>query len=469
MKADPDAGLFLGAGLPKAAALRRYRLRRASLARSAALPILIHGAPSGPGADEVWGQIRVPIWQEPLFLWLTGLNQCGSALWLSQGRSGVEEVLFLPKKDTLKEFWEGRRLGAGDAASAVEAGRVTGIARIEPMESLRDFLSARIRASRGPFHLGTFWNEKAPSSKSPYPEPQDSRRRFKTELEGILGAEADAKASLVNLQGEVWKCRRSLDAVDRANSLEANRITGDAFAAILPKISRARSETAVRGLLEGELIRRTPWGLSFPSIVAGGSNAAVLHYERANQPLPPKGLLLLDFGARWYSMHADISRTVPVNGRFNPLQKILYEIVLEVQTTYETWVKPGPTLRSLNTRAWELLNKLVKDRFLDRGGLWKKPYDEAPHGISHLIGEAVHDGDPFGDFRDRPLEAGWLISNEPGIYGEFSITMGGRKYREHLGIRIEDNLIVTKNGCENLSRRIPKKIAELEKRLTRST
>jgi len=97
------------------------------------------------------------------------------------------------------------------------------------------------------------------------------------------------------------------------------------------------------------------------------------------------------------------------------------------------------------------------------GGKMKLKYEKYPHGVSHLMGEQEHDGDPFGEYRKAKLKPGWLISNEPGIYGNFKITLKGKKYDEAIGIRIEDNLLITRKGCRNLSRGCPKTIPEIEK------
>ena len=90
-------------------------------------------------------------------------------------------------------------------------------------------------------------------------------------------------------------------------------------------------------------------------------------------------------------------------------------------------------------------------------------YKDRPHGVSHLMGEQEHDGDPFRNYLSEPMREGWLISNEPGLYGSFSVRLDGRLFDEEIGIRIEDNLLITKTGCTNLSRSIPKTVGQIEK------
>jgi Xaa-Pro aminopeptidase len=211
------------------------------------------------------------------------------------------------------------------------------------------------------------------------------------------------------------------------------------------------------------MLRRSPFGLAFPSIIAGGRNATVLHYLKNDEPLDPKGLVLMDFGARWGTMHADITRVVPVSGRFNPLQALIYGIVLDAAKENQRNAKPGATIRELNDKVWAFLEDALERRFLSNGGKAKRAYTGKPHGVSHLMGEQEHDGDPHRIYQDHPLQPGWQISNEPGLYGHFVITLGGKRYAEWIGIRIEDDLLITKTGCRNLSGSIPREIGEIER------
>jgi Xaa-Pro aminopeptidase len=225
---------------------------------------------------------------------------------------------------------------------------------------------------------------------------------------------------------------------------------------MLPQISRCTSETEVAGKLNGLLQEKTPFGQSFPSIIASGINGTILHYTKNNDPLDTNELILLDFGARWQGMTADISRTVPLSGKFNPLQRLLYTLVLDTQTFVESQVKAGTKLADINQACWEYMNQELDLRFTQKGGKMNRPYTKAPHNVSHLIGLQVHDGDPFRDYKNIPLKAGTIISNEPGLYGHFEITLDGVFYSSYIGIRIEDDLWITDTGCINLSTDCPK-------------
>ena len=170
---------------------------------------------------------------------------------------------------------------------------------------------------------------------------------------------------------------------------------------------------------------------------------------------------LLDFGLRHWHMPSDVSRTIPISGTFTPLQRCLYTIVLEAQMAVENLAKEGVTIQELNDLCWTTLETLLNERFHNQGGISQRAYTRQPHNVSHLMGLMVHDGDPYRNYRTLPLNAGMAISNEPGLYGEFEITLDGIHYKDIIGIRIEDNLLITKTGCINLTN-CPKTCDDIE-------
>jgi Xaa-Pro aminopeptidase len=260
-----------------------------------------------------------------------------------------------------------------------------------------------------------------------------------------------------------FELRLPLDKYDVTNALKAQEITGNGFKVLLKNFRKLKNECQVQGFLEGQMLMNTPFGLSYPSIVASGSNANILHYTKNDDDFSKNEMILIDFGIRWMTMHADITRTFPVSGRFNPMQKILYEIVLKAQLVVQKKARAGVTVDELNTVCWEKINQGLEYDFKAIGGKFKLKYKDRPHGVSHLMGEQEHDGDPFRNYASVPMKPGWMISNEPGLYGEFSLRLKGKSYDEKIGIRIEDNLVMRSNGCQNLSSKIPKTVKQLEK------
>jgi Xaa-Pro aminopeptidase len=263
--------------------------------------------------------------------------------------------------------------------------------------------------------------------------------------------------------------RLPLDTYDVNNTLLAEKITGKGFVETLKNFSSFKNEYQVQGFLEGRMLEESPYGLSFPSIIASGSNATVLHYMKNDDWFSKSEMVLMDFGVRWMTMHADISRTVPASGKFNPMQKMLYKIVLKAQLKVQRTACKGVTVNELNDCCWNSINRDLEEVFKSAGGKLKLRYKDRPHGVSHLMGEQEHDGDPFRNYLSEPMQEGWLISNEPGLYGSFKIRINGKLYDEEIGIRIEDNLLITKTGCENLSRLIPKTVGQIEKLMATKT
>ena len=446
----------------KALSLIRYRNRRNRLRRHLSSPAIIYGMNEPPGGQNIWPYIASPIYQEPLMLYLTGINQLHCALWLSDENSQSDR-LFLPPHDSLFEFWQGRRLGIAKDEHVKNTIEITGIQKIEPLKELNQFCEGyfKTKANFREKSLHLLWHEKIKSKKN-QKIIKDSNEIQNRILRAFLSKKKH-KIKYRNIHDLQLQERLPLDKIDIYNAQKANDLTGIAFERVLPQIHRCQYEYEVSGMLDGELLSRTPYGKAFPTIAASGENANILHYEKYDDVINKGELFLLDFGLRWYSMHADISRTFPVNGQFNPLQKMLYTICLNAQAEVEKYAKAGISIAKIDKICWEYIENQLKKQFLSRGGKMKRSYTFKPHGVSHLMGEIEHDGDINGHYQSKPMKEGWMISNEPGIYGEFEITLDGVRYCEALGIRIEDNLIIQKDGNINLSKNIPKQIADIEK------
>ena len=185
--------------------------------------------------------------------------------------------------------------------------------------------------------------------------------------------------------------------------------------------------------------------MAYGCICASGANAATLHYILNNRDMEPGDIYLTDMGIRFCGYCSDISATFPVNGKFSDRQKEIYEVVLKAQKIVEENAKPGITLRQLN----QMVVDFYKEE-LPKHGLNKDVSEYYFHGVSHYLGLDTHD---VGSGMPITLEKGNVITNEPGLYIE----------DEGLGIRIEDDLLITDNGCEVLSIEIPKSIEDIEK------
>ena len=371
------------------------------------------------------------ICQNPDFLYLTGINQGRAILVLDPLAKNEKEILFLAEKNAKKEFWNGIRLGLPEP----HIKEITGFKTVFPLEKFNSWFKNRI-ANLKAKHI--FSNESI-------------RRK-------LLSCKLEVKdISKIHLE------QRAILEPDRiALARKAQKVAKDAFLKLLPRIANCKNERVLCAELECLMLSQTNNGLAFPSIVAAGKNACTLHYAKKDCEIKNGNLILMDFGCRYNAVCCDISRTVPANGKFNPLQKLLYNIVLDTQKFHEKNVKAGLTLKVLGKKAWAYMEKLLAERFTAKGGKMKRHYAGKPHGISHLIGDIVHEGAANRNYLEKPLKPGMLISNEPGLYGHFTLSINGTTYSEHIGIRIEDDLLLTKNGCKNLSADIPKEIEAIE-------
>jgi Xaa-Pro aminopeptidase len=453
-------GIFRDGGAGKFSK-RRFRERRKKLMEREQKLMVITGVPYGPEGETVWSYAYCATYQEPAMMNLTGINQSDVVLLLDPNSNESDEILFVAEKDLKLEFWNGIRFGVGDEKSVKEVQKVTGIKDVRDIRDLKKVLKERFLKQKNK-QLGVLWLEGTKNGKK-VEITTDHNWNFKAQLSRWVRTWNSSGNGVVNIMKSHFELRLPLDRYDVENTQKASDITGNGFKTTLRSFRKFKYEYQVQGFLEGQMLMNSPYGLSFPSIVASGHNATVLHYMKNDDEFSRNELVLIDFGVRWMTMHADISRTVPASGRFNPLQKMLYEIVLRAQKAVEKKAKTGVTIDALNDCCWGSVNADLENVFRKAGGKCKLKYKERPHGVSHLMGEQEHDGDPFRNYLSEPMKTGWLISNEPGLYGEFKIKLNGKTYDEEIGIRIEDNLLITETGCRNMSRKIPKSVAEIER------
>ena len=185
---------------------------------------------------------------------------------------------------------------------------------------------------------------------------------------------------------------------------------------------------------------------AFPTISASGRNGCMMHYNTNREEIRPGSLLLMDLGAKYGNYCSDITRTFPADGKYTPRQREIYSLVLKANLAVAAAARPGITLKDLNDVARSVLGAGLVSL-----GLISNPEEVGRyymHSVSHSIGIDCHDASFVGDV----LQPGWIISDEPGLYID----------EEEIGIRIEDDLLITENGCEVLSRNIPKDPDEIE-------
>ncbi|RAP31572.1 hypothetical protein DID76_02580 [Candidatus Marinamargulisbacteria bacterium SCGC AG-414-C22] len=447
------AAVFITDGLEHLEAVKRYRKRREALAKQYKGVIALKGLGVDLCKDKPWLMSDIPIFQEPFFLYLTGVNQLAVGFIIDNKGN---HILFLPKYDMNKEFWEGKQLGYHpDSVDMLK--QATGFDAIYAIDDYFSVLDKRLKTS-SVTELHTMWY-------SSMTETGDSSQhffsKFKQECKDFLKEKKYHNIQLNSIDYSDWN-RLVLDDVDIDNMKKAIAITTDALRFACSDMSRYVNETQFAGGLRGFIHQHSWCGMSFPPIVAVGKNALALHYVKNNSDFNRNDLLLCDVGCRYHSVVSDISRTIPVNGIFNPLQRLLYQIVLDAQLLVQEHVRSGVTFNDLNELCWNFIEAALDVRFTSIGGVMTRLYQKQPHNVGHLLAHAVHDGDPLRFYRSRPLEAGMVITNEPGLYGHFRVTIDEDVYEESIGIRIEDNLLITETGCVNLSEECPKTIDDVE-------
>ena len=249
---------------------------------------------------------------------------------------------------------------------------------------------------------------------------------------------------------------------------KAIAITKDAHHKAMSRASSLTYEYQLQAEIEYEFKRKGAYSDAYTSIVACGNSANTLHYIDNNQKLKSGELILIDAGCEYKYYASDITRTIPVNGRYTPAQKKLYNMILKTQLQIIKMIKPGVKRSKLQKKTVKLLSQSMIDLGILKGSLkhvikreiYKKYY---PHGIGHWMGIDVHDEAPYKyeNGREIPLKPGIVLTIEPGIYIDENDKDVPKKYRG-IGIRIEDDILVTKNGCENLSKDIAKRVEEVE-------
>lgn len=446
------SGCFIDDGLGSEGA-DRFHLRRVELMTKNPGITVISGILSDPTESLGWHHFRPFFFQDPSILYLTGINQCGVILMLDSERHEVD--VFLPRKNTDKEFWDGKQFGAHNEEDAAALKGLSGLTRIHSLTDWWTCLLDRLSQS-GSRHINTYFHQNRKKrwlKDNHYSFYQTLKRRFKRE---------HLQIEIRNIASSLIEDRIRCDEPSVKHASYANKIADQVFRSVCKQMKTFSKEHHIYGAIEGEVRASSPFGTSFQPIVAAGRNANVLHYTKNDDDVMDGQLVLMDFGIRWHSMVSDISRTIPKNGQFNPLQRVLYTIVLNAQHECLKWLAPGVTIDELNSRCWKYIDTQLHKQIVEKGGTIDRAYKSVPHNVGHLIGIQVHEGDPFRGYRTIPLVANNIITLEPGLYGTFSCQIDGHFYKETCGIRIEDNYLVVPGGSRNLSGDIPKHPSDIE-------
>ncbi len=411
-----------------------YAARRARLAAQVDAPVILWGF---TGREEISEAYIFA--QEENFYYLTGHNEEEAGLIILPASKtgpardawdGPREILFLPAKDPQKEKWNGVRLSPSDP----DISERTGFVSVQPFAEMRAFVEKLARLYPNlctilPYEkeMGGYPHEKAVVDwlqlAAPPAKLQDVRGRIET-------------LRMTKSQGEIAFLKKAIDLSLDAH-LEAMKMTRPGLYEY--QVAAKMAEIHAMGGSEAE---------GYAPIVGAGPNSTALHYDKLARKIADGDIVVMDVGAQYSGYSADITRSIPANGKFTPRQREIYEVVLGAQNAVFAALKPGMNYcksgdNSLFKISYDYINSHGKDLHGKRLGQYYI------HGLGHNIGLNVHDPGEYC----KPLTPGMVVTVEPGVYIP----------EENLGVRIEDDVLITDSGFEFLSQRLPREPAEIEK------
>lgn len=381
-----------------------------------------------------------PFRQDSNFYYLSGFKEDNAALVFLKSKEETKTVLFVQKKDKTLELWTGERLGAKEAK--------------------KRFLVDEIYLSDD---FDKKFKEFLKDKKNIYYEFESKKSAAKKVLK--MAKNFKIKHDIVPL---VQRMRLIKSAAEIELIKESIEITAKAHHRAMKIDKKGKYEYQLQAEIEHEFKVNAAYSDAYTSIVACGNNANTLHYIKNDKPLVKGELILIDAGCEHNYYASDITRTIPVNGKYSEPQKELYNLVLNTQLSIIGMIKPFVKRSHLQKSAEKLLTKGMIELGILKGD-YKKLIKEQkhkkyyPHGIGHWMGIDVHDPAPYKDAKQREiaLQKGMVLTIEPGLYIDKNDKSVPKKYRG-IGIRIEDDILITKDGCENLSRSIAKTEEEIE-------
>ncbi len=409
-----------------------YAERRAKLAAQADGPIVLWGF---TGREEV-SQTYI-FAQEENFYYLTGHNEEGAGLLIlpalknGEATNGPRETLFLPAKNPQKEKWNGVRMSPADPG--IEAR--TGFAAVKSFDS--DFRMAIENLAKTSLNFYTIL---------PYPKELGGYPHEKAVVEWLQLAAPQAK--LKDVRAQIGAIRQIKSAGELAFLREAIGLSLDAHLEAMKLMRPGLYEYQI----SAKMVEVHAWGGSeaegYAPIVGAGPNSTALHYDKLSRKIEDGDIVVLDVAAQFAGYSADITRTLPANGKYTPRQHEIYDIVLGAQNAAIAALKPGMDFCSKGDRN---VDKIARNYITSHGkdlhGNSLGPY--FIHGLGHHIGLNVHDAGNHC----APFQPGMVVTIEPGIYIP----------EENLGVRIEDDILITESGYKLLSERLPRDPNEIEK------
>jgi Xaa-Pro aminopeptidase len=398
------------------------RKRLLSIIPDNSICIIFSGKPVQKSADEMYQFLP-----NRNFYYLTGLSQDNLVLILSRTNNKNKEMLWLEPNNPVLSRWVGEKMNREEATN------ISGITSIDNLENLENFLHRELTSFPCP-DIFLDLERRSYKDTSSYTQLYAGNMLSKypyIRIQNLYPMMCDLRR--VKTPEEVQKIRKAI---------EITHLGLDRMAKFCkPGMKEYELEAHFDFVLKTNGVQEH----AFHTIAASGSNAATLHYNENNCEMKDGDLVLLDLGAQFEMYNADITRTMPVNGKFNSRQKELYQIVLDTQLHVIEKIKPGIPFTSLNEECKSNLCQCCQSIGLIHADT--ELFEYYFHGVSHYLGLDTHDVGKTDELRP-----GMIVTVEPGLYLR----------SENIGIRIEDNILITETGHENLSKKIPKSIPDIE-------
>ncbi len=380
------------------------------------------------------GDEKYPFNVQRTFYYLTGLDRENLVLLMVKGSKTTQTVLFIEPFDELMAKWVGGKI------RKQEAQEISGVSDIRFTDELEDTLNRYM----GPLGADEPWQLCGELNKQFLTQPSELANLFNKVRDNY------PDVTIKNISGIIARMRMVKNGEEVTRIKKAIAVTNAGIKAMMQASRDYIWENELEAYFDF-VLKSEQCGHAFHTICATGRNATTLHYGENNCQAEPGDMVLCDLGASYEYYNADITRTFPVNGHFTARQKEVYEVVLKANKMVMEHARPGVTLRELNNLVIEFY-----ERELPKIGLLNKDdtvRDYYFHSVSHHLGLETHDVAIY----DAPLQSGNVITDEPGLYLE----------DEGIGIRIEDDLLITEEGCVNLSSSIIKEVDDIESYMTR--
>jgi len=384
-------------------------------------------------------------------LYLTGFCEPKTVLLIAPGHPDGEVVMFVQSRDPLREQWEGRRAGPEGAEANFGADKAYTVEQLD--EKLPAYLAERERLY---YTLGQ------------HPKFDQRVTRWLNTLRHRRNQPPGAPAALIDARDILHEMRLRKDSAEVEQMRRAAELSAQAHILAMQHCRPGIYEYELQALIEYHFARN---GASFPAystIVGTGDNATILHYTENDMRIEAGDVVLIDAGCELGFYAGDITRSFPASGKFTPAQRDLYQAVLEVEMSTIDILRPGLPYQEVREHSTRGLCRAMLDLKLLSGSVdqlieeesYKKYY---PHSIGHWLGIDVHDvGSYYGaQGESRKLEPGMVLTIEPGLYVPAADEDAPEGLRG-VGVRIEDDILITEDGYENLTRSCPKSVQDIE-------